>query len=244
MDTPTPTPAARRFDLVMFDLDGTLVATAPEIADAVNDTLRRFALPPVGEAQATLWIGHGSHRLLAQAVASASGTDVAVARAAPTWALIAEAFDTFYRQRCGTRSAPYPQVRQTLDALRSQGVKLAVVTNKEHHHAQTVLAAHHLDGLFDLVLGGDTAPAPKPDPGGILHCLDVFAVRPARALFVGDSSIDVAAARNAQVPVWALSYGYNGGQPIHASRPERVIDGLAALLEPGADANRITREPP
>ena len=218
------------FDLIMFDLDGTLIETAPEICDAVNDTLRRFDLPTVAQQQVNDWIGHGTRELLIQALAYSGKTDVATVRASDSLALIAAEFDKHYQRRCGTRSHLYPQVRETLTALRERGVKLAVVTNKEGRYTSTVLDAHQLMPLLDGVVSGDTLPTKKPNPAGIERCLTQFGVPRHRALFVGDSSIDVATARNAGVPVWALPYGYNMGQPIEACAPDRVIADCSLLL--------------
>lgn len=218
------------FDLVMFDLDGTLIETAPEICDAVNDTLRRFQLPDVTQGQVNDWIGHGTRELLIQALAFSSMTDVGTVRASASLALMAAEFDKHYQARCGTRSHLYPQVRETLTALRTRGVKLAVVTNKEGRFTATVLDVHHMAPLLDAVVSGDTLPTKKPDPAGIEHCLAQFGVPRHRALFVGDSSIDVATARRAGVTVWALPYGYNMGQPIEACAPDRVIADCSALL--------------
>lgn len=218
------------FDLVMFDLDGTLVETAPEICDAVNDTLRRFDLKEVTQQQVNDWIGYGTRELLIQALAYSGKTDVASVRASDSLILISAEFDKHYQSRCGTRSYLYPQVRETLIALRARGVKLAVVTNKENRYTATVLEVHQLTPLLDSVVSGDTLPTKKPDPAGIQRCLKQFDVPPQRALFVGDSSIDVATARNAGVAVWALPYGYNMGQPIEACAPDRVIGDCSALL--------------
>ena len=219
------------FDLVMFDLDGTLIATAPEIFDAVNDTLRRFDLVEVSLQQVNDWIGRGTHELLIQALAFSGGVPIASVRKSEALPAIAAEFDVHYQRRCGTRSHLYPQVREALTTLRAHGVKLAVVTNKESRYTQTVLNAHQLTPLLDWVVSGDTLDTKKPNPAGILACLEKFGVSPARALFVGDSSIDVATARNAGVAVWALPYGYNMGEPIQASRPDRVIADCSALTE-------------
>ena len=219
------------FDLVMFDLDGTLVETAPEIFDAVNDTRRRFDSPEVTQQQVNDWIGHGTRELLIQALAYSAGTDVPVVRGMDSLPLIVNTFDTHYQRRCGTRSQLYPQVRETLTELKARGVKLAVVTNKEGRYTRTVLEAHRMSALFDTVISGDTLPVKKPDPAGIQHCLNLFDVVRWRSLFVGDSSIDIATARNAEVAVWALPYGYNMGQPIERSQPDRVIADISALLQ-------------
>ncbi|MDO8284344.1 MAG: phosphoglycolate phosphatase [Rhodoferax sp.] len=218
------------FDLIMFDLDGTLVETAPEIFDAVNDTLRYFNLAEVTQQQVNDWIGHGTRELLIQALAFSGKVPDTTVRASDSLPLSVSRFDKHYQQRCGTRSQLYPHVRETLTALRGQGVKLAVVTNKEGRYTDTVLNAHGLTPLLDAVVSGDSFPAKKPDPTGVQSCLCQFGVSPERALFVGDSSIDVATARNAGVRVWMLPYGYNMGQPIEACCPDRVIADCSALL--------------
>ncbi|MEI8170398.1 MAG: HAD-IA family hydrolase [Rhodoferax sp.] len=218
------------YGLVMFDLDGTLIETAPEICDAVNDTMRHFDLPEVTQTQVSDWIGHGTRELLVQALASSLETNVESVRSSDSFAEIAAEFDKHYQSRCGTRSHLYPQVRETLVALRERGVKLAVVTNKEGRFTETVLNFHEMRPLLDFVVSGDSLPTKKPDPAGIEACLTLFDMPRNRALFVGDSSIDVATARNAGVAVWALPYGYNMGQPIEACAPDRVIADCSALL--------------
>ena len=217
------------FDLVLFDLDGTLIETAPEIADAVNDTLARFQLPAVSQQQVNDWIGHGTRELLIQALAFTGNTPAETVRHADSFRLIEAEFSVFYARRCGTRSRLYPHVRETLQALRASGVKLAVVTNKEGRYTETVLQSHDLLPLFDRIISGDTLPVKKPDPAGIHDCMQRFGVARERTLFVGDSSIDVATARNAGVTVWALPYGYNMGQPIEACGADRVIPDFSAL---------------
>ncbi len=220
----------KAFDLIMFDLDGTLVETAPEIMDAVNDTLRHFAMPEVSQQQVNDWIGHGTLELLIQAVAYSSQKPVAEVRSSELLSAMTAEYNVHYNQRCGTRSRLYPQVRETLVALRKQGVKLAVVTNKEGRYTQVVLDAHQLTNMVDMVIGGDTFPTKKPNPAGVAHCLAHFGVAPERALFVGDSSIDAATARAAGIVVWLLPYGYNMGQPIEACAPDRMIGDCSALL--------------
>lgn len=217
------------YDLVLFDLDGTLIETAPEIADAVNDTLSQFHLSPVTQQQVNDWIGHGTRELLIQALAFTGGTTTDVVRHSDSFALIEREFSRHYQARCGTRSHLYPHVRETLESLRRAGVKLAVVTNKEGRYTRTVLDAHRMMPLFDCVISGDTLPVKKPDPAAVDHCRGQFGASRERTLFVGDSSIDVATARNAGVTVWALPYGYNMGQPIEASGADRVIPDLSVL---------------
>ena len=220
----------RAFDLVMFDLDGTLVATAPEIHDAVNDTLRRFDLPAVDESRTEAWIGNGTTELLAEAIAFASNSSKVIVRGGEGFVLACNEFGLNYRRRCGTRSQLYPHVAEVLTELRQRGVKLAVVTNKEERFTHAVLNAHGLGPMLDRIIAGDSLPTRKPDPAGLLSCLAAFGVPASRSLFVGDSAIDVAAARNAGLRVWAVPYGYNMGVPIATARPDRLIDDLRPLL--------------
>jgi phosphoglycolate phosphatase len=119
---------------------------------------------------------------------------------------------------------------EVLVQLKSRGVKLAVITNKEIRYTNIVLKFHKLTELFEFVIGGDSLPTKKPDPAGVKQCLNYFGITSDRALFIGDSSIDAATARNAGVPVWLLTYGYNMNQDVKASAPDRIVDDISPLL--------------
>ena len=215
---------------IFFDLDGTLVQTSPESADATNDTLRYFGWPEVSQAQVDGWIGQGTRELLILALAHVKQKDVEQVRKGAHLKEALPIFDRYYQQRCGTRSVLYPHVREVLKTLRERGCKLAVVTNKEGRYTDTVLKAHDLTDSFDLVVSGDTFSTKKPDPVGVLHGLSLWAADKSEALFVGDSSIDAATGRNAGLQVWLLPYGYNMGQPVEACQPDRVIADFSHLL--------------
>lgn len=223
---------SRPFDLILFDLDGTLIETAPEIADAVNDTLTECGRKGVSQQQVNDWIGHGTRELLIQALAFTDDLSANEVRNSNSFPAIEAVFTRHYQSRCGTRSHLYPHVRETLVALKAAGVKLVVMTNKEGRYTQTVLDAHQMGPLFDRVISGDTFPVKKPNPMGIDECLAQFGATRERTLFVGDSSIDVATARAGGIAVWALPYGYNMGEPIEACQPDRVIPDFSALTIP------------
>ena len=224
------TPMNVQHQLIMFDLDGTLVETGMEIYAAVEDTLAQFAFAPVSREKVYGWIGRGSRELLIQVlVFSLQRTDAQV-RQHERLAEIEVQFAQHYQRHSGTTGRLYPQVLGTLQALKARGIKLAVVTNKDTLNTGIVLQKHGLLALFDLVIAGDTLPTRKPDPAGITHCLHVFKIPASAALFVGDSVIDAEAARNAGIQVWLLPYGYNMNQPVQSAAPDRVIDSLAALL--------------
>lgn len=219
------------FDLVMFDLDGTLVETAPEIQDALNDTLERFGLEPVALADVERWIGQGTRELLVNALAQRCRARKDEMRRGELLEAIYAAFKDDYERRCGSRSRLYPRVADALSSLGARGVKRVVVTNKEQRFTDAVLSRHGLHAMLDGVVCGDTLPTRKPDPAGVLHCMQRHETPPRRALFVGDSSIDIATARNAGIGVWAVTYGYNMGSPIAEWRPDRLIDDFNCFME-------------
>lgn len=218
------------FDLVMFDLDGTLIDTFLELADAVNDTLAELGLRPVDPAQVRDWIGNGTRELLACALADVTGRAREVLRGSQQLARAASLFEPQYERRCGTRSQLYAHATQVMRQLRTRGVRLAVVTNKDRRFTLPLLAHHALAPLLDQVVCGDDVERKKPAPDGIRQCLAHCSATSVRALFVGDSAIDVASARNAGVTVWAVAGGYNQGQPIALSNPDRLLRDLGEML--------------
>lgn len=220
------------YKLLMLDLDGTLVDSAPEITDAANCVLRGLRLSEVTEPQIISWIGSGSREVMVQAVAHAKKVDPdQLRKQRATLDHLMRAFAEAYEKVCGKRSSLYPRVRETLDQLKARHLPLALITNKESRLTTRVLERHRLQAFFDLVIGGDTLPRTKPDPLPVQHCLQVFGVPAKNALLVGDSSVDVASAHAAGVDCWVVPYGYNRGRPIADAKPDRVIPDLSTLLE-------------
>jgi phosphoglycolate phosphatase len=220
--------------LVLFDLDGTLVDTAPDIADAVNGVLAERGLPAMPDSWIRNRIGRGSRELLRQAFETASRLAGAAPRSIPSAALLEE-FAQHYATRVGRLGCLYGGAGPALEVLHDAGVKVGLLTNKERRFASMVLEAHGLDGAFDVEIFGDSLPAKKPDPIVVRQALAVTAVSASHALLVGDSAIDVQTARNAGIRVWAVSYGYNGGKPIAQAKPDRILDTLDEIvaLDPG-----------
>ncbi len=218
------------YRLVSFDLDGTLVDTAAEIAEAACLALEEQGLPrrPVPEIVAL--IGHGTETLIRALLARAVAEDPARAGQVAEAALLAS-MDKHYARTTGTTARPYPGAREAVDRLGAHGVFLACVTNKESRHAQRVLEATGLDDCFALVIGGDTLPYKKPDARVLQRVMELASATPVTTAHVGDSGIDVQAARNAGVAAWVVPYGYNGGRPITEAGPDRVFPGLAAVAD-------------
>ena len=219
--------------LVLFDLDGTVMDTAPELTDALNDTLARHGLPSVEEDRVRGWIGDGAQALLGKALNHVGALPGhRVVELAEAWA----GFSFDYRQRCGTHSTVHRGVRTALRWLRAQGIACALLTNKEGAFAHKLLVAHELTDSFDLIVAGDSLPVKKPDPAVVFHALDALHCAPEDALLVGDSIVDVRTARNAGVPVWLVTHGYCNGDPVGADAPDRFIDSFDDFdpLHPGA----------
>jgi phosphoglycolate phosphatase len=204
----------------MYDLDGTLLDTASEIAEATNLTLKEFNLEAVSQNQVRDWIGHGTGWLMKRAWEEQKGSDKA------NWDEVMARFIHHYEATAGTTSVPFPFVLETLRKARDYGLKQAVVTNKETRFTNRILEKHGLTNLLDMVVCGDTLSVKKPNPAVIQHCLDTLGVAQGEALFVGDSSIDMATAKAAGVLCWAVPYGYNLGRPIEETLPDRIVPDI------------------
>jgi phosphoglycolate phosphatase len=142
------------------------------------------------------------------------------------WDEVMARFIHHYEATAGTTSVPFPFVLETLRKARDYGLKQAVVTNKETRFTNRILEKHGLTNLLDMVVCGDTLSVKKPNPAVIQHCLDTLGVAQGEALFVGDSSIDMATAKAAGVLCWAVPYGYNLGRPIEETMPDRIVPDI------------------
>jgi phosphoglycolate phosphatase len=220
----------RRLQAVLFDLDGTLVETAPEISDAVNDTLAELGLSGAGEDLVRRWIGHGTGELMIEAYAHAHGVSAESVRKSGEIEAVMPIFSRHYLAHCGRRSHPFPRVIEALEHLQGRGVRLGIVTNKEGRYVEPVVRAHDLGRFFDVVVCGDTLARKKPDPLPLQHALRHWGLDVGEALFIGDSNIDVATARAAGVEVWLVPYGYSRGNPVEEMGADRVIENFGALI--------------
>ncbi|ABP78448.1 phosphoglycolate phosphatase [Stutzerimonas stutzeri] len=212
--------------LVMFDLDGTLMDSVPDLAAAVDKMLMLLGRPPAGVARVRDWVGNGSRVLVRRALAGQLDHDgVADELADEALALFMQAYAGGHEL-----TAVYPGVRDCLDWLRERRVKLAIITNKPAQFIEPLLEEKGLAGYFDWLVGGDTLPQQKPDPAALFWVMDKAGVAPSESLFVGDSRNDVRAAKAATVRCVALTYGYNHGEPIADEQPALVLDDLRELV--------------
>jgi len=212
--------------LVMFDLDGTLVDSVPDLATAVDRMLAELGRPPAGLERVRQWVGNGARVLVRRALAG--GLDHSAVGEAETEQALARFLDIY--ADCHELITLYPGVHELLEALSTAAVELAVVTNKPERFVAPLLEQVGLGGYFRWIIGGDTLPQQKPDPAALLQVMRLAGVSQAQSLFVGDSRTDVLAARAAGVPCVAVSYGYNHGRPVAEEEPALVVDSLAELL--------------
>ena len=212
--------------LVMFDLDGTLMDSVPDLAAAVDKMLMLLGREPAGIERVRDWVGNGSRVLVRRALAGQLDHDGVGDELAD------EALALFMHAYAGGHelTAVYPGVRDCLDWLRERRVKLAIITNKPAQFIEPLLEEKGLAGYFDWLVGGDTLPQQKPDPAALFWVMDKAGVAPSESLFVGDSRNDVRAAKAATVRCVALTYGYNHGEPIADEQPALVLDDLRELV--------------
>lgn len=216
-----------RLRAVLFDMDGTLVDTLPDIAAAVNAALRDLQLRELDDARVADLIGNGP-RVLSRRALEAQQTLSPQRREALIEPLL-EGYARHYATQAGTRGRLFPGALDMLRELSAQGRKLGVVTNALQHLAETVLARFGLAPLLDIVVGGHTSGAlVKPHPQPLWSACSAFDVAPHDTLMVGDSINDVAAARAAGTAIVCVPHGYHQGRSVHELGVD-VIDGLATL---------------
>lgn len=212
---------------VLFDLDGTLLDTAADIALALNRATAEQGWAAVPLEEVRRMIGRGSPILIERAAAYL-GRAVDPAQ----HAVILERFFDHYGAleesgECAAR--PYTGAAETLSALHDAGLRIAVVTNKQHRFAAALLHHQGLAGWVDCVVGGDSCTRRKPDPEPLLYACSTLGVTGAAALMIGDSTNDVQAARAAGIPVFCVPHGYNEGQDPRTLPCDLLLEGLGEL---------------
>lgn len=217
---------------LLFDLDGTLVHSLPDLADAVDAVLASYGLSPLGENLVAPMVGNGSRKLIERALTAASAEKHRNHALAHPDALLQEAHDRFlqhYRQHLCVRSRLYPGVALQLTSLQAAGIKLALVTNKPSAFMAPLLESLHIGHHFSVLIGGDSLPEKKPSPLPLRYASEQLGVPVADCIMVGDSRNDIDAAHAAGMRCVAVSYGYNHGEPLALCQPDRLIDQFQQL---------------
>jgi phosphoglycolate phosphatase len=212
-------------EMILIDLDGTLVDSVPDLAYCVDEMMKQLDRPPHGESKVRDWVGNGVERLVRRALTGrleGEPDEVDFQRAYPL-------FLDLYARNTSQRSVLYPGIREGLDYLKHKGYRLGCVTNKAARFTLPLLRDLDIHDYFEIVIAGDTLPKKKPDPMPLLHAAEKLAVEPSAAMMVGDSQSDVKAARAAGFQIVCMSYGYNHGEDIRNYDPDAVLDSLSEI---------------
>ena len=216
--------------LFIFDLDGTLAATGPQIAKSVISAMKLNGMAAPSVDEILHYIGNGAERLLKRSMVNRFdyGPEQIDEEA---YRRLRLTYRDEYMKFIGGDFELYPGVRETLEALKARGMMLAIASNKPDMYIRPWLDAAGLADLFDYAMGSEVIPEVKPDPAVLLHVCRRLGVKPAEAVMVGDSSNDILAARSAGMRSVGLTYGYCYTRPIKDYSPDHVFDDFRELLK-------------
>lgn len=209
----------------MFDLDGTLLDTAPQIAEAANRMLVALGKPMLPQAQITTYIGEGVQNLIKRCLTGNMHEEPP----AEEFATAQPLYHGFYEANA-TDSQAFTGVLPALQQLKKQGYRLACVTNKPEKFTLPLLQHAGLADFFEVVVSGDTLPKKKPDPLPLLHICQKLGTLPAEAMLVGDSETDIQAAHAAGCFVVTVPYGYNQGRAIDVATVDATVQQLTEVV--------------
>lgn len=202
---------------LVFDLDGTLVDTAPDLAASTNHVMRQIGLNPVAERDIRPFVGHGALAMVERA-AAAQGRALAQQDLYDLFGVFIE----HYTANIAVHSTPYDGVLSALQRFKDQGATLAVCTNKIEGHARALLDALNMTSTFAAITGRDSLGVFKPDPGHLTGTIALAGGSAERALMIGDSETDIRTAQAARIPVVAVDFGYSI-EPVQSFAPDAVI---------------------
>jgi len=208
---------------IVFDLDGTLIDTAPDLVDTLNVVFAREGLPPVPYETARNLIGGGARAMIARGI-EAEGRVLAPAKLEQMFV----GFIEHYSAHIADRSRPFPGLVDALDALADRGCRFAVCTNKLERLSVLLLEELKLAGRFDVICGQDTFGMQKPDPEILRRTIAAAGGHLQHAIMIGDSATDIRTARAAGIPVIAVDFGYSE-RPVAEFGPDHIISQFAQL---------------
>ncbi|MEA2099333.1 MAG: phosphoglycolate phosphatase [Campylobacterota bacterium] len=207
--------------LLIFDFDGTLIDSGPDLAEALNYMLKKLGYATFSLETIHSWVGNGAQTLVKRALLGKTDIEDEIDET-----LFVEALDIFlkyYKENLCVKTVTYPDVKNTLTTLKNQGYKLAIVTNKPYDFIKPILEKLELLNLFELYIGGDSLSKKKPDPMPLLHICNKLDFKIEDSIMVGDSKNDILAANSANMQSIGVSYGYNYDEDIGIYDPTVVI---------------------
>ena len=213
--------------VIIFDLDGTLIDSSPDLALAINYMLKSLERETFTTDTIHYWVGNGAEMLVKRALSGQREIDETLDSDLVSQALTI--FLDFYSKNLAVQTVTYPHVPKTLEQLKKHGYHLVIVTNKPVDFVKPILKALALEELFELYLGGDSLQERKPHPMPLLHVCETFNVTVEECVMVGDSKNDILSARACNMQSIGVSYGYNYGESIEIYNPDVVCDDFAAI---------------
>lgn len=215
--------------VIIFDLDGTLINSAPDLALAINYMLTQLDRSAYSVDIIHEWVGNGALTLVKRALSGDRIIDESLDVHLIEDAL--EIFLNFYAQNLCNDTVTYANVHTTLLTLKEKGYRLTIVTNKPFAFVEPILEGLKMGGLFELILGGDSLPTKKPDPAPLLHVAQTLDVDVEACVMVGDSKNDILAANACNMQSVGVTYGYNYGEDIGIYSPDIIINDFLELLK-------------
>lgn len=214
--------------VILFDLDGTLINSAPDLAVAINHMLTSLNYETVDEEIIDEWVGNGASILVQRALSRSRTVDKTLDREVVATAL--DIFLKFYANNLCVKTVPYPNVLETLNLLKSKGYRLAIVTNKPFYFIEPILKGLEMFEFFEYFIGGDSLADKKPSPLPLLHVCEKLDVSISQSIMVGDSKNDILAGEACGMETIGVTYGYNYGEDISIYNPSTIIDRFEEIL--------------
>ncbi len=214
--------------LIIFDLDGTLIDSSPDLALAINHMLQTLNRATFSTDTIHYWVGNGAEILVKRALSGSATIDETLDPL--LWKEALKIFLDFYAKNLAVATVTYPHVPATLKRLKEHGYRLAIVTNKPFPFVEPILKTLGLMDYFELILGGDSLEKKKPDPLPLLHVCDKLNISVSESIMIGDSKNDIQAANACNMQSIGLTYGYNYGENISVHNPSVVFDNFADIL--------------
>lgn len=217
-------------ELLLFDLDGTLIDSSPDLANSINYMLTTLKRETFAQEIIDSWVGNGAQTLVKRALSGAKEID----ENAFTKEYFENALQIFlnhYKENVCVDTILYPQVNETLKKLYEMDFKIAIITNKPYEFVEPILKKLQIDQFFETHIGGDSLSKRKPEPEPLLYMCEKFAIDITKAIMIGDSKNDILAAKAANMDSIAVNYGYNYGEDITMYKPNFVVEAFGDILK-------------
>jgi 2-phosphoglycolate phosphatase len=206
---------------VLFDLDGTLVDSEKDIAEAANYTREHYGLDRVSDSTIAQYVGNGVLVLLEKSLGTSDQVKILEAY---------KVFQDYYRLHCADHTKPYPGTFELLDHLKGRNIQMGVVSNKPQEFTDSVLRQLNLAPYFGVAFGPEATTNRKPHPEPLLIAAQKLGAKPEEAIMIGDSVVDIMAAKAAQMRIGVLTHGYGTREMLEANNPDWIMDSLPELI--------------